>query len=94
MKNVLSDLHKEGIKEWGKDFGESEVLQLFPKGPLGKISFSTLAEQEHQSTEFWCAMKVLDDLEVPREDESGKSYSIVGRIAWMTRNKVKVIKKQ
>lgn len=93
-KIELTDLHKQGIEEWGKDFGKSEVLQLYPKGSLGKISFASLAEQEYQSTEFWCAMEFLDDLEVPRGNEKGENYSIVGRLAWMSRNKVKEVAEQ
>ena len=30
--------------------------------------------------EYGCAMMVLDDMKIPRADESGKVYSLVGRI--------------
>jgi hypothetical protein len=38
--------------------------------------------EEHywRSTEFSCAMRKLDDLGIPRKDEEGETYSIVGRI--------------
>ena len=101
MKNELTNFHAEGIENWGSEFGDKEVLQLFPPknegdtGSYGQISFENLANQEYQSTEFWCAMQKLDDLGVPREDSgNGEKYSIVGRIAWMTRNEVPVVEKQ
>lgn len=35
---------------------------------------------EYWAEEYECAMKHLDDLNIPREDEYGNKYSIVGRI--------------
>jgi len=43
-------------------------------------SFEQLEKDKFQSEEFWCAMKILDDMKIPREDNEGKTYSLVGRI--------------
>lgn len=90
----LTDFHKQGIEKWGSFFGETEVLQLYPPtesridGGYGTAKFATLEKDRYQSTEFWCAMEYLDDLNVPRVDESnGETYSIVGRIMWLKNNK-------
>jgi hypothetical protein len=84
MNDNLSDLQKDGIKKWtGKD-----VLTINPKGSYGNQSFKNRAEEEYNSTEFWCAMQILDDMKVPREEkETDKTYSIVGRIKWLAENK-------
>jgi len=86
----LLPIHVDGLNKWdGK-----QIISLYPKNGFGLQDFAVKAEQEYNSTEFWCAMEVLDDLKVPRVDsENGQNYSIVGRIAWMTRNKVTEIKR-
>jgi hypothetical protein len=79
----LTDIHIDGLNSWD---GE-KVISIYPNG-LSIQTFSVRAEQDHNSTEFWCAMEKLDDIGVSRIDPSnGKTYSIVGRIAWLTRNK-------
>jgi hypothetical protein len=35
---------------------------------------------EHHAEEYECAMMVLDDMNIPREDKGGNTYSLVGRI--------------
>lgn len=87
----IQSLHADGLNKWdGK-----QVISLYPKNSYGLQSFAANAEKEYNSTEFWCAMEFLDDLEVPRVDsENGQNYSIVGRIAWMSRNEVKEIPRQ
>jgi hypothetical protein len=35
---------------------------------------------ERHAEEYECAMMVLDDMMIPREDEGGNVYSLVGRI--------------
>jgi len=82
MKNKnLSKLQIEDIENWdGKN-----VLLIYPNGNIGTKTFKTIADEEYNSTEFWCAMKKLDDLEVPRIDidHDNEAYSIVGRIMWL-----------
>lgn len=83
MNDNLTILQIDEINSWG---GE-EVLSLYPRGLVGKRSLQREQEMEYQSTEFWCAMKKLDDLGIPRIDKSlNKTYSIVGRIQWMMDN--------
>jgi len=88
--NKLLDIHIDGLNKWdGK-----QIISLYPKNGYGLQDFAVRAEADHQSTEFWCAMEILDDIDVPRVDpDNGQTYSIVGRIAWLTRNKTKVIPK-
>lgn len=86
MKNKnLSDLQIAEIEEWdGKN-----VLLIYPNGSAGAKAFKTVADEEYDSNEYWCAMKKLDDLKVPRIDNScDEVYSIVGRIMWL-HNKLK-----
>ena len=84
MNRRLSDIHIDLIKEWD---GEDSIV-IDPDGSGGYQSFSNREEQRYNSTEFWCAMKKLDDLKVPRVDESnGQTYSIVGRIMWLSNNR-------
>ena len=82
MNSKLSELQIEGIKNWdGK-----KVLSIEPKGAYGLQDFEMREEQSYNSTEFWCAMQKLDDLKVPRiEEETGKTFSIVGRIMWLAK---------
>ena len=81
----LLDIHIDGLNKWN---GE-KIISLYPKNGYGLQEFSMREEERYNSTEFWCAMKILDDLKVPRVNvENNQSYSIVGRIAWLTRNKV------
>lgn len=50
-------------------------------GPDGSRSeYFNIEEAYRCKTEYDCAMIKLDDLGVPREDEGGNAYSIVGRI--------------
>lgn len=82
MNNNLSDLQIEGIKNWD---GE-KVLSIEPRGAYGLQDFAMKEEERYNSTEFWCAMQKLDDLKVPRiEEETGKTFSIVGRIMWLAK---------
>ncbi len=78
---TLQDFHGEALEKWN---GEG-VISLC-NYPLS-VGYSTVGqdnETNYQSTEFWCAMEVLDDLKVPRiEESSGKTFSIVGRIQWL-----------
>lgn len=53
----------------------------FRIGPEGqKVEYFEVEEAYWRKTEYNCAMMRLDDLGVPREDEGGNEYSIVGRI--------------
>lgn len=82
MNKNLTELQINGIKEWdGK-----KVLSVYPRGSLGLQDFAIEEEQRYNSTEFWCAMKKLDDLKVPRIDmDNGQTYSIVGRIMLLSK---------
>lgn len=80
----LNDLQKEGIEKWDG----ADVLSVYPGGSYGNMSFANAQDQSINATEFWCAMEVLDDLEVPRKEEgTNRPYSIVGRIMWLKNNK-------
>ena len=46
----------------------------------------SIQEMEYQAEENECANMYLDDLNVPRKDESGEDYSTVGRIKYLERN--------
>jgi len=82
MNSKLSELQIEGIKNWD---GE-KVLSIKPNGAYGLQDFAMAEEQRYNSTEFWCAMQKLDDLKIPRiEEETGKTFSIVGRIVWLAK---------
>lgn len=37
-------------------------------------------DMEHWAEEYECAILHLDDLQVPKHDETGKVFSLVGRI--------------
>ena len=53
----------------------------FRIGPEGqKAEYFDVEEAYWRKTEYDCAMMRLDDLGVPRENDSGDRYSIVGRI--------------
>lgn len=82
--NNFSDIQEDAIERWdGKN-----VLSLYPNGSYSVTKFSDLAETEHESVEFQCAMQVLDDMGVPRKEEAtGEIYSIVGRIKWLENSK-------
>lgn len=46
-------------------------------------------EGSFNSIEYRCAMKKLDDLDVPRADpKNGEQYSIVGRINWLAKRNI------
>lgn len=80
----FSDIQEDAIERWdGKN-----VLSLYPNGSYSVAKFADLAETEHESVEFQCAMQVLDDMGVPRKEEvTGEIYSIVGRIKWLENSK-------
>jgi hypothetical protein len=42
-----------------------------------------IAEKLWQAEEFDACMMAMDDLGVPRQDESGAVYSVFGRACWM-----------
>jgi hypothetical protein len=81
MNTKLSEIQKVVIQDWD---GE-RILSISPNGSTHLQSFQSKQTESYQSEEFWCAMKVLDDLGIPRVDERGQTYSIVGRIMFMTR---------
>jgi hypothetical protein len=53
----------------------------FAKPMLGAVA-SDMKDNKIMLLEedLWCVHKYLDDLELPRADNDGKEYSIVGRI--------------
>ena len=56
------------------------------------MTFAMSEKTKYDSTEFWCAMEKLDDLNVPRIDESnGETYSIVGRIMRLYKDATKPV---
>lgn len=83
MIDKLSELHKESLKKW-----DGKGVISFCHNP-DSVGYSTVIidnETNYNSTEFWCAMEVLDDLKVPRKEiGTNKEYSIVGRIKWLER---------
>lgn len=59
-------------------------------GPEGqKVEYFEVEEAYWRKTEYDCAMMRLDELGVPREDEGGNGYSIVGRINILWKRAVK-----
>ena len=49
------------------------------KGSAGFAGYAH-KDMEHWAEEYECAMKHLDDLQIPRHDETEKVFSLVGRI--------------
>ena len=45
----------------------------------GEMELMRLHETLHEAEEYECAMKVLDDMDIPRENDEG-TFSLVGRI--------------
>lgn len=76
LMDVLSVNQAEQLLKWE---GEN-VLLLSPQGGVEMQSFKEMAITKWQSEEFECAMKVLDDLEIPTQDSKGEKFSLVGRI--------------
>ena len=77
QKNThLTKLQEESLYNWD---GKS-VITIFPNGSIGECSFKHYADMQHKAEEYDSAMKALDDMDVPRADEKGYEYSIVGRI--------------
>ena len=85
MNSKLSELQIEGIKNWDGNL----VLSLEPRGAYGLQDFQLKEEEKYNSTEFCCAIQKLDDLNVQRiEEETGKTFSIVGRIMYLVKQNV------
>lgn len=80
MNKNITYLQQNRIDKWDG----SQVLSLFPEGRVGSMSFKSHGETNRSSEEYHCAMKVLDDLKVPRNNDEGEEFSIVGRIQWIS----------
>lgn len=52
---------------------------------MAEIDFVALENLRWDAGEFHCAMEFLDKINVPRQDEKGRTYSIVGRICELMR---------
>lgn len=84
MSDKFNDIQEDAIERWDGN----NVLSLYPNGSYSICKFGDLAEIEHESVEFQCAMQVLDDMRIPRKDsETGEIFSIVGRIKWLENSK-------
>ena len=53
---------------------------------IGVVRRRSIQEMEYQAEENECANMYLDNLNIPRKDESGEDYSTVGRIKYLERN--------
>ena len=53
---------------------------------IGVVRSRSIQEMEYQAEENECANMYLDNLNIPRKDESGEDYSTVGRIKYLERN--------
>jgi hypothetical protein len=68
------------------------IKRLFRKKEITKqcdihvASSRSFQELEHLAEELECANMYLDDLNVPKKDESGNEYSIVGRVKYLEQN--------
>ena len=83
MNKNLSKLHEKSLKEWN---GEGIISFCNEPDSVGYSTIKIENEKNYNSTEFWCAMQILDDLKVPRKEVgTNKPYSIVGRIKWLER---------
>lgn len=79
----LNELQIEAIENWDGN----KILSINPNGSTTHQGFAERQQESYDATEFWCAMQKLDDLNVPRIDESnGQTYSVVGRIMWLAKN--------
>jgi len=82
-KKKLSPLQKACIDKWVLD-NEEKCLILNPhNNTVSYKPFLTIAEDEYNGQEYGFAMKYLDELGIPREDEEGQAYSIIGRIKYL-----------
>ncbi len=80
----ISKLQQESIDGWLAKNEKGMCLILYPDpNRVGYQSFSNMEWDKFDSTEFRCAMRYLDDLGVPRADDDGQEYSIVGRIKYL-----------
>lgn len=88
-RKELTDFQKEAIDYFLNEETETDLLILNRKNPdvVGHKTFKQQAEDEFNATEFWLAMQYLDDIGIPREDDDGQTYSIVGRIKYLKNNK-------
>ena len=79
----LKKIHKDELNDW-----DGTGIISFCNNPVS-VGYTTVKqenERNYNSTEFWCAMQILDDLKVPRKEIStGEPYSIVGRIMWLSK---------
>lgn len=84
----LNKLQKQAVNQWD---GKS-IISIYPNGTIQIQEFSINQQQSHAAESCECAMKKLDDLNVPRIDSScGKEFSLIGRISWLQKNTAKII---
>ena len=68
---------KSELMDFAKYY-HTEQLNLY-----GFVRSHYIQEMEYQAEENECANMYLDDLNIPRKDESGEDYSTVGRIKYL-----------
>ena len=62
---------------------EGILAKALREGKLGRnvnLPNQSMAEKEHWAEEYECAMMHLNDLDIPKDDGRGNTYSLVGRI--------------
>lgn len=74
----MNELQKHSLEEWS--MGDRRDVLLLHGDTVGHRTFAALSQGDYDATEFNCAMARLDELGVPRQDEQGRPYSIVGRV--------------
>lgn len=87
MDKKLSSFQEKEIQDWLAEDDEFNLLVLNRdnQSVVGRRKFKNLEVIDYEATEYWCAMQYLDELEIPREDKNGETYSIVGRIKLLIR---------
>jgi hypothetical protein len=84
VEGDMGEGFKDPIEELGKfDELQKQLLEATESTtPLGQAELPGYVhkDMEHWAEEYECAMKHLDDLKVPRHDETEKVFSLVGRI--------------
>lgn len=60
-----------------------DLIISYLDGTIETQSFEQHEKQRYEAEEYNCAMQYLDDLKIPRTDETPCEYSLVGRIQWL-----------
>lgn len=75
MNKNITETQQQYLDNWNNDC----IISLYPNGSIEMQSFKNRVEEKFKSEEYDSLMKVLDDYNVPKEDDEKRKYSLVGR---------------